>query len=369
MALDHLPHNSLARFFNALGPVGFFSANTCFLFLSGIVSALVYSSVQRKSGTLAGMKKASGRIADLYLVQILLFFTVALAGYLSVSFQHQYPHFYQNPDKYSWRGIVLLYQFQFFDILPLYCLFLALTPFAIRQFCRGRAWTILAPSALLWIAAQFGMTRLPSTADGPLFFLNPFAFQAVFFGGLYFGSRNYCRAEGGEAGSGSRILFWSCAAICGVCFVLRMSLAFGYFATPYIEQHPQLVDLRNQGPLRIINFAAWAYVVWKLEPKLPKFLHENPIYRWLAFLGQHSLQVFAWTVLFALGCSMFRPAHVSRPAGMIETILSVATLVIPAWLHREHQRNWPILSRIPEMILSAFPLKPSAAVASSTSRQ
>ena len=50
-------------------------------------------------------------------------------------------------------------------------------------------------------------------------------------------------------------------------------------------------------PLRLINFAAFAYIIWYLPRSVDEKLERLFPVRWLRFLGRHSLQVFAWSVL------------------------------------------------------------------------
>ena len=338
MAIDHLPHNTLARLFNAFGPLGFFSANTCFLLLSGIVSGLTYGAVGRKRGGLAMAKKAWRRAADIYFVQMALFLVVAALGYSSPAFQLKHDYFYHHPWSATALGAVFLYQFQFLDVLPLYCLFLALTPLAIRQFQRRKSWTILVPSALLWGSAQFGIPPLPANNDGSLFFLNPFACQAVFFAGVYFGCRYQADSMVAKRLYESKTILALCAVLGSIFLGLRMIVAFSPVFNPWIMRFAPLLNLQTQGVLRLVNFAVWAYLIWRFREKLQSAFGRNPLAGWLVFIGQHSLQVFAWTVLFDTCCNLLLPQHVSRPMGRVETLLSPATLVIPAWIHWRYRQ-------------------------------
>jgi len=338
MAIDHLPHNFLGALFNIYGPIGFFSANTCFLFLSGIVSGFTYGAVVRERGTLAVREKAWRRAGEIYFVQMALFLAVAAAGYSSKAFQSQHVYFYHHPWYATARGAVFLYQFQFLDILPLYCIFLLLTPLAIKQFQRRKTWTILVPSLLFWGAAQLGIPPMPLSGDGQLFFLNPFACQVVFFVGVYFGCRYQRDTSLTKPFYHSRVMVAVCALAGAAFFVLRMIAAFSQSLDPWLARFAGTLSIQTQGVLRLLNFAIWAYLIWRFQRPLQAVLHRNQIGGWLAFVGQHSLQVFAWTVLFAGCCRILMPSHVSRPFGRIETLLSVATLVLPAWIHLQYRQ-------------------------------
>jgi hypothetical protein len=333
MAVDHLPHNALARLFNALGPFGFFSANTCFLFLSGIVSGFVYDAVRVKHGTRAMVEKAFRRAGEIYFVQISLFLAIAVAGYASSSFQQEHAYFYHHPWAGTGLGMIFLYQFQFLDILPLYCLFLIIVPFAVIQFHRHRSWVVLVPSVAFWGLAQFGIPNLPSNSDGPLFYLNPFACQAVFFAGLYFGGHNKSDAEIVARRLASRVTLSVSAVIASAFFVARMVVAFTPYLNPLMERLAPLINIQRQGALRLLSFTAAAYLIWHHRSMLRYVLAHSYLTRWLAFVGQHSLQVFAWAVLLSSGLHILLLPQISRLAARIETVLVVVSLVIPALLH------------------------------------
>ena len=83
--------------------------------------------------------------------------------------------------------------------------------------------------------------------------------------------------------------------------------------------------------------------MWHFMPKIPATFFENPIVRWLALMGQHSLQVFAGSVLLADGFLMFMPAHPSYMLRVLETCSTVSLLVIPAWIHQEWVRNRKVM--------------------------
>lgn len=354
MAIDHLPHNAVGSLFNAFGPLGFFSANTCFLFLSGIVSGFTYGSVSIRRGAVAMRDKAWRRAGEIYFVQMLLFLVVAAAGYSSQAFQSQHASFYQHPWYGTVRGAMFLYQFQFLDILPLYCLFLLLTPLAIRQFQRRKSWTILVPSLLFWGVAQLAFPPIPQSGDGPLFFLNPFACQAVFFMGVYLGCRYQAGASLTKPLYESPALVVLCALAAGTFFVLRMFAAFSHGLDPWLAWLAGALATQTQGAIRLLNFVAWAYLIWHFRERLQSLIRGNPMASWLAFIGQHSLQVFAWTVLFATCCSMLLPPHVDRSLARLETLLSPATLVIPAWIHLQY-RHILEFRKHPAVLLSQRP--------------
>jgi len=340
MSMDHLPHCSLAFLFNGFGPVGFFSANSIFFFVSGIVSGLVYGSARMTEGTAGLLGRVFRRVRTIYLVQIGLFVLIGVAGFSSPAFQEHYAQFYRDPGESTLLALVFLYRFQFLDILPLYVFLLLIAPLAIFAYQSGKTWMVLAPSALLWGLSQFGIPPLPASQDGPLFFLNPFSFQAVFLAGLYFGCQRRSSGQQENPLQCSRALLAMSVAVAAGLFVLRQIFALQpQLLSPLLSHAQALLSLGTQGPLRLINFAAWAYLVWRFHGRAPQWVYTNKLSRWLAFLGQHSLQVFAWSVVTSMGFHIFLPVHVPKLGGMAETLFTLVTLAAPAWIHMQYQRS------------------------------
>lgn len=91
-------------------------------------------------------------------------------------------------------GAAFLLQPALLDILPIYCLFLLISSFSINCFIKNRGYWILSGSFIVWALAttpfwdkvgNYCSQYLPCT----LGFFNPFAWQFLFLGGLFFGFR------------------------------------------------------------------------------------------------------------------------------------------------------------------------------------
>jgi hypothetical protein len=70
--------------------------------------------------------------------------------------------------------------------------------------------------------------------------------------------------------------------------------------------------------------------VW---PQVPERVKNARVLRWLAFLGRHSLQVFAWSILMTYVSMALMPAHPSRLWRALDMLFTVSSLAIPARLH------------------------------------
>jgi len=329
MMLDHLPHHPLMRF--TAQPFGLVSAAEGFVFISGMVSAWVYGRTLLKYGTPALLKRALRRGRDIYLTHVFLL-TLALAGGLWGGWQlgHEAMGFW----AVWWRGAALIYQPPLFGILPMYAVFFLLLPFLLLQVAKGRAWLVGAASISFWLAAQWG---LGSAAHNPrwlqLGFFNIFAWQLLFVAGVYFG---YRKARGLRFPvPASRLLFGLCVVVVTMLFLTRHQSFFfrGHFL---FDLDTALGPWRaTNHPLRLLNFAAFAYILWYLPRSVDAGWQSFPALRFLRYLSRHSLQVFGWSVFVAYIAYSFVNSWRSLAPGwqMILAVTAALSLAIPAWVH------------------------------------
>src|ERR1035441_10303251 len=329
MMVDHLPSDPLLRF--TFQSFGFVSAAEGFVFVSGFVCVWVYGRILVKDGEAALRSRAWHRARDIYLTHLVLY-TLALLGGLWGGRQIASG----SPDFWTawWHGALLIYQPPLFAILPMYVVFLLLTPLLLEQMARGRALLIGSASAALWLAAQWG---IGSPAHNPswlqLGFFNILAWQLLFIAGAYFG---YRKAVGrGSPLRASRLLLVCSVVLAVLFFLVRHRLLF--------VANLQLVDIQTalqawrstNHPWRLINFAAFAYILWSLPRSIDKKLHGLSAFRFLRYLGGHSLQVFAWSILVAYTASSFGVswAALSPAWRTLLAVTAALSLAIPAWLH------------------------------------
>jgi hypothetical protein len=337
MMVDHLPNHPLLGF--SRQTFGFVSAAEGFVFLSGMVSAWVYGRILAKQGEAALRRGAWQRARDIYLTHLLLY-TVALVGGLLGGWQiaSQFANFWGA----WWHGALLIYQPPLFGILPMYVAFLLLTPLLLQQMARGRAPLIWAASIALWLAALWG---IGSPAHNPpwleLGAFNFLAWQLLFVAGAYFG---YRKAAGqGSPVPASRLLFVVSVALVTVLFLVRhQTLFFGNLSI--VDTKAALGAWRSiNHPLRMLNFAAYAYILWYLPRSVDEKMHGTLVSRWLRYLGAHSLQVFAWSIFVSCIAFSFRDSWVSLSSAW-RTLLAVAaalSLIFPAWMHERWRRSTP----------------------------
>jgi hypothetical protein len=330
MMVDHLPYDPLLRFtFQSFGLV---SAAEGFVFISGFVSAWVYGKILVKHGEAALRRRAWHRARDIYLTHVALY-TLAMLGGLWGGRQiaSQFPDFWTG----WWHGALLIYQPAMFGILPMYVVFLLLTPLLLEQMARGRALLIGSASIALWLAAQWGIggpAHNPSWLQ--LGFFNILAWQLLFVAGAYFGFGKVV-GRGSPIPASRRLLIFS-VVLAALLFLVRHRILFFGNLMPVDIQTALWAWRSINHPLRLLNFAAFAYILWYLPRSLDQKLHGLSAFRFLRYLGRHSLQVFAWSILVTYTASSFRDSWASMSPAW-RTLLAVAaalSLAIPAWLHQ-----------------------------------
>jgi hypothetical protein len=330
MTVDHLPGSPISRFTNPyLGLPGFFTAALGFVFLSGFVSGLVYDRELAVSGRSGMLRRVLRRIRALYVTQMLLFAALLVAVALHVrGFSDWHLDLF---DTDPWRGLVLsgalLYEPDYLGILPMYVLFLLLTPAVLLLFGRKRWKEVIGASALLWIATGL-LIHLPANPDGVYFgALNPLSYQFLFVVGLAFGARHL--GIGRVPALVSRWVVGACAAVAIVGAGLRFDYGLGGPLNPLLDRLAPWYSDVQLGPLRLLNFAAFAVCVYWLSRRLRG---TSVAFRWLSFVGRHSLPVFAWSILTAYATAAFEP-HPAVWLALVLMFVTTASLTVPAQLH------------------------------------
>jgi len=322
-------------------PVGFVSAAEGFVFLSGLIAGLVFSRLYMRLG-FAGLKgRGLRRARDIYLYHIIPFILVwviaIVAPATEASWGSAIHDVYQAPWMTLLSGSLLLYQPRFFDILPMYIIFVLFMPLVIQLLAAGRWRAVLLISAGLWGISQLGVWRELESLLGKILPVNlgtfdPFAWQMLFVWGLALGYwRLSYRGPSIFTRRGPVVVV---AGVAGLLLLVRYR--FLPPGAPVYYDSP-LVDITTLAPLRLVNFVVLAYLVGFVAVQFRTLLS----CRWLAFLGQHSLQVFTFhlAVVYAFmplfGSIEMQPAIVQ----VLITLLALASLSVPAWLHQIYRQG------------------------------
>lgn len=335
MTITHLP----TWFSSHVGqPFGFVSAAEGFVFLSAFLVGSVYAQKARKRGYAAMRRALWGRALKVYgahvaLLLFLFWLLVPVAMHRGAHAITDLATFYINhPHTGLISGLLLTYNPPLLDILPMYVVFLALSPLVIDHASR-RGWgVLLMVSAGLWLFAQIGGGRhvydsvarlvewpVPYSQTGAFSML---AWQMMWLIGLRAG---VMQADAGAAGSARkpwpRPVLWTAAMLVACFFVWRHvsgQLPFGSDAAL-----DALFDKWHLGPLRLLNFAALAILVVAGQRLLAAWARNSMI----ATLGRASLTVFSAHLLVCLALLAAVGDAVQPHVSLADTMLVAGTLV------------------------------------------
>jgi hypothetical protein len=335
MMIQHLPGNILRHYTNQMfGIFGFFTAASGFIFLSGFVTASVYSSVLLQQGFKAACRRALRRAAELYFVNILMFL-LAFAGILFHFFSAPFWKvafglLYTDPGRALCLGMIFIYRPWLFDILPMYVLFLVISVPVLVAIHSGHRWTVLGLSALVWLGIQFYSS---SNMQG----LNPLGYQICFVGGLAVGSIQDVRKKLFDP----RIIRSAQIAVVITLVLLLLRFWMGQLRNPEPDfpfWH-SLVDLQRNGLIRILNFSIFGFSVAFLWVRISERLKKILPFQWLSYIGRHSLQVFVWSVFVAYFMHAVVPSSAGRMQRLANILIAVPSLTIPAFLHERFKKR------------------------------
>jgi hypothetical protein len=299
--IAHIWDNPWASFIPAR--FGFSDATEIFVFCSGMASAVAFGGVFARRGLLLGTARIAHRCWQVYWAHIGLFLVgmgVLVAADRWFETGGSYIAGIGLADAFKLHAADMLFGLvtlrfvpNFFDILPMYLVVLAMVPAVMQLAAEDKR--ILAMGLLaLWVVAGTGALDLPATTwPGPegaaakTWFFNPFAWQLVFFTGFAF------------------MMGWlppppvtrPLLALAGAVVVVSVPLSWwpGIEASPLLQQWTEaLAPLTNKtrfGVLRFVHFLALAYLAYAAAGKNGARLTG----RWVMVvvkLGQQSLAIF-----------------------------------------------------------------------------
>ena len=309
----HIPRNWLTLWIPAR--FGFSDATETFVFCSGMASAIAFGKVFQDRGLRMGTARVAFRVWQVYWAHIGLFFAIAATmvalnaalpdGRNYVGQLNLFPFFKNTPDNLVGL-LTLTYVPNYFDILPMYLVILAMLPLMVAL-ARVHIAAMIAASVALWLAANAFGVNLPAEpwSDRGWFF-NPFGWQLIFFTGFALMSGWI------PAPPVNKKLFWTAVA------VILITLPFAYFRIyrefsffmEWRQEWKFLINKTNFGILRYVHFLATAYVAWVLVgPKGVNILPPSGngllariwrgILAMIMKVGQQSLAIFISSMFLA----------------------------------------------------------------------
>jgi len=341
MLSTHLPTQYSVPFGQ---PFGFVSAAEGFVALSAYMAGMIYTQRSQREG-LAAMHHAFFRRAlVVYSCQAAcLLFLFSVIAFLGVTLeQHAVSDlmwFYlQEPVTAFWSSLLLIYNPPLLDILPLYVIFMLISP-AVLVYGLKRGWTgILVVSGALWFLSLFGLSRwvydltyaitgltVPYKETGAF---ETFSWQLLWIFGLWMGARHACVPRE-QRGSFPKWVVWGSIAVVATFFVWRHITG----QSPFADGNPinYLFDKWHLGPFRLLDFFAMVVLLIHFEAWLKKYI---PRPHWLETMGAASLPVFcAHLVIVLLALALVGASTPERPA-WIDPALYVVSIVILYWVAR-----------------------------------
>jgi hypothetical protein len=313
MALTHLPTKASLI---SNQTFGFVSGAEGFIFLAGFMMGQLEQRIEEKSGEGASLRDAAKRTLRVYLYHCaLLAVAFTLVAEIGVSFhrltlENLLSFYLQKPKQAVAAAALLEYRPSLLDILPMYVVFLILTPLA-RKIAHRWSWKpVICISGAVWIAAQFGL-RAWLYRQGDLFGLSVpenstgafdlYAWQLLWMVGLALGSLYAQKlAIPPQAGADeSRVglpgwLLKTSLIFASIFLILRYSPVDQWMNA---DLYGRLIDKWHLGPIRVVNFSAITIVLVRFGARIAGL----PFLRPLALLGQASIEVFSVHVLCCIG--------------------------------------------------------------------
>ena len=309
--------------------ISFADSSQGFVFLSGLTFGLVMTRKVRSTGIGCLGPHAARRalLVYKYHVATLLFaivVTATMGGAHPLLVQASSGHAVLN----AVLGVLLLHQPPYLDILPLYLILIALTPFAIRAFERGHGLAVLAASGVLWIAAPISplvaffevATAAAGAADVSGVYrqnFNPFAWQMVYAVGLYLGWRLANERLPTDALRTRRAAHLAAlAAVLGIVLLVYRNLGMVPLAS--VQRHVEILELsqrKTEVTLYVaLGAAGFGYLTAWLHIGAPR--SDVAAIRWLGraavwittrpilqSVGRQSIRAFAAHLFWLFGAS------------------------------------------------------------------
>lgn len=351
----HVPGNYWTNWIPAR--FGFSDATEIFVFCSGMASAIAFGGCFMRQGWAMGTARVLFRVWQVYWAHICLFFFVAMtmaALDQSGAFEKSYisslnlTPFFKNPAPQIVGLFTLTYVPNYFDILPMYLVILAMMPLVMALQMRFGFWAAALASVAVWAVAQTGVLALPAEpwSDRQWFF-NPFGWQLLFFTGFAF-MRGWIPAP-----PVSRTLVWISIAFIVLSapfgswkVFLWLQAGFPDLAAVIRKTWPLTEELRDKTDFalfRYMHFLALAYLGWTaagVGGARLKALADGAWGAWgqtamalILKVGQQSLAVFVFSMALARLIG-FALDQIGRSVGTvaIANLCGFALIIMVAYL-------------------------------------
>ncbi len=338
MTIDHFGDLSIVRIF------GFFTAAEGFVFISGIVSGLVYYKRFQQTSYLEIKSLAFKRAWLVYKYHIICLLTFCLVIFIGNDFVIQ---FYQSKATFfvnhlfqaALLNATFIYKIYHLDILPMYVIFLLLVPLAIKIANNHGVKVVFLVSFLFWLINLFGLTelvylRMNEWIPARLGEFEVLSWQFLFFMGFCLGILQF-QERLNISFTNKFYLFISVLMLVG--FFLLKWTGYSFIPATYAEY---LDKRQTLGIFRIVNFLALCYFIGFITTRFKKAGEVQ----FLQLLGRHSLYVFTFQtvilftiipfyigfVVHGLYEEMFESKVAWKLATLLTTIPLALIIILPA---------------------------------------
>lgn len=336
-----------------------------FVFISGLVVGLVYGGILLRKGPQTLRRAMWKRMQTIYThhAGLILLMLVASFVFSQIGILPQIlGQYVQAPVAFTLASLGLVSGSAHMGILPMYLWFMSITPLVLLALHQAQTPVLICLAAAAWLFAQLGLVELITLwAEQTLartgshvsfgIYFNVFAWQILFFSGLYCGFRH---AEGKLDLSFLKAPVYRQVFVVGLVIFLSLGLydriVFDNWISTGFTQ--QIKDVTDRGNLSVIYIAAFYLdlflVTWLLVAGahcgqkwielLSRAVRWFFTRRFLVFLGQHSLHVFSFHILLVYVIDiLLEGEHVGELQGSLILLAGVLSLYLPALWHAKVQ--------------------------------
>ena len=303
--LDHIPDDVVSWL--TLRNYGFCDAAEFFVFISGYLLGFIYVPIVAAGQFMPALKRLWLRVWQMYVAHILLFlvFTAQIARTVRRWDNPMYKdefnvaNFLAHPDELIGKALTLQYKPVDLDVLPLYIVLVAVSPFVVWCLVRRPNLTLFA-SAALYVLARYFDWNLPTYPKGATWYFNPFAWQLLFFFGAWCGCGGVAQISKFVQ---SRIVFSIAIAWIAFAFFIVMTWHSALLASlvpQWLIKMIYPIDKTNLDMLRLTHFLALVVMISRYLKRDWGGLKSNLLSP-LVLCGQHSLPLFCLGVFLSFG--------------------------------------------------------------------
>lgn len=254
IAVDHITGSVLSRF--TLHQYAFCDSAEVFVFLGGYASAAAYTALATRRSIKAARRRFFRRSWEIYRAYLFTAFLMLIGGGVMMALKidtpmlqyTEWPNFLARPLGLIGEIVTLRQQPYLSAVLPMYAVFALAVPVVVPLAQKKPVIAIFA-SLLVWLAAAPLARALPGTYAEAWSF-NPFAWQLMFVTGML--ARLQPISEGFHASRIARGL---------TAVAIAVALVFAFYKLFFEMQPPPGFMKQNLATLRIVSFAAIAWIV------------------------------------------------------------------------------------------------------------